>query len=88
MLGGYRFKELFGEPDLVDPEHLKQVACDALKSYLNIHEKPVHHLISIHQVCCVTNSAFAQFYIYCKLIFIIELHSSVHAQSSAKSGNY
>lgn len=51
MLGGYRFKELFGEPETVDPEHLKQIALGALKSYLKIQVEPVHHLVSIHQNC-------------------------------------
>lgn len=58
MLGGYRFEELFGEPDAVNCEDLKQVALSAIKSYLNIQADPVHHLVSIHQVCCVNIATF------------------------------
>ncbi len=83
MLGGYRFKELFGEPETVDPEHLKQIALGALKSYLKIQVEPVHHLVSIHQVCCV-QSILCSCY---QLVFILELHCPIHTQSWTASGN-
>lgn len=50
MLGGYRFAELFGEPDLVDPQKLLDVSLSSLRSYLNIQCDPIHHLVTIHKV--------------------------------------
>lgn len=81
MLGGYRFKELFGEPNAVNYEHLKQVALGAIKSYLKIQEDPVHHLVSIHQVCVAQSLQK----LLIKRYINIELHSTIHTQPSAKS---
>ena len=51
MLGGYRFEQLLGHPDKVNPDKLVQISFEALQSYLNIQSRPVHHLVSILKVC-------------------------------------
>lgn len=53
MLGGYRFLDLFGPPDSVDPQTLLETSKQALKSYLNIKVEPINHHGAIHQVCVV-----------------------------------
>lgn len=51
MLGGYRFAQLFGQPNSVNPQELLRVSSEALKSYLHIEAEPVQHMVTVHQVC-------------------------------------
>ena len=50
MMGGKWFEELFGSPDTVDKEALKQIALEELACHIGISVEPVECLINVHKV--------------------------------------
>ena len=47
MMGGHWFNSLFGHPDVVDPNHLQDVAIETAEKTLGIRAKPTNCLTSI-----------------------------------------
>lgn len=50
MLGGYRFLELFGQPDSVSKSELLKESIKAIRNYLHIQRPPTQNMVTIHQV--------------------------------------
>lgn len=50
MLGGEWFEEMFGHPDAVNKDTIKQTALAELKSHLGITKEPIHAVSMIHKV--------------------------------------
>ena len=51
MMGGYRFNSLFGDPDKVSHDHLRDVAINAVKKHLKITFDPIDTLVNVHHKC-------------------------------------
>ncbi|XP_071806353.1 protoporphyrinogen oxidase-like [Asterias amurensis] len=51
MMGGAWFRELFGDPDKVDPEWLASVAMETLKSQIGLIAKPTYCKVNLSQDC-------------------------------------
>ncbi|KAI2803178.1 hypothetical protein BLOT_007301 [Blomia tropicalis] len=51
MLGGYRFLELFGQPDSVSKSELLKESIKAIRNYLHIQRPPTQNMVTIHQNC-------------------------------------
>ena len=51
MMGGAWFRELFGDPDKVDPEWLASVAMETLKSQIGLVAKPTYCKVNLSQDC-------------------------------------
>ncbi|ORX94252.1 Protoporphyrinogen oxidase [Basidiobolus meristosporus CBS 931.73] len=51
MIGGHRFKELFGEPESVDPEHLLHVAKSTIARHIGVSKEPLESQVSIQAQC-------------------------------------
>ena len=50
MLGGEWFESMFGHPDAVSKDTIKQTALSELKSQLGITKEPIHAVSMIHKV--------------------------------------
>jgi oxygen-dependent protoporphyrinogen oxidase len=51
MMGGYMFRDKFGDPDKVAPEKLKAIAVESIKRHLAVADAPISSRVTIQQKC-------------------------------------
>jgi oxygen-dependent protoporphyrinogen oxidase len=51
MMGGHRFRELFGKSDLVDKSKLLEIAVNSIREHLGLKAEPFASLVTIQREC-------------------------------------